>query len=96
MKQSLESSCISGNGSFTKKCESFFKRKLGVKKVLLTKSCTDALPSHDKRFDGIEPANLDKKKAEDPSVPYQEKFSLITTVEEVTKRLKDSLFLYKE
>ena len=34
---------ISGNGYFTKKCQSFFEEKYGFKKTLLTTSCTDAL-----------------------------------------------------
>jgi dTDP-4-amino-4,6-dideoxygalactose transaminase len=34
---------ISGNGSFTQKCHTFFEQKYGFKKVLLTSSCTDAL-----------------------------------------------------
>ncbi len=34
---------ISGNGAFTKKCQSFFEAKFGIKKTLLTTSCTDAL-----------------------------------------------------
>jgi dTDP-4-amino-4,6-dideoxygalactose transaminase len=34
---------ISGNGEFTKKCQSFFEQKYGFKKCLLTTSCTDAL-----------------------------------------------------
>jgi dTDP-4-amino-4,6-dideoxygalactose transaminase len=34
---------ISGNGFFTKKCQSFFEEKFGFKKCLLTTSCTDAL-----------------------------------------------------
>ena len=34
---------ISGNGYYTKKCQSFFEEKLGTKKALLTTSCTDAL-----------------------------------------------------
>ncbi len=34
---------ISGNGVFTKKCQSFFEAKFGIKKTLLTTSCTDAL-----------------------------------------------------
>lgn len=33
----------SGNGTFTKKCHSFFREKYGFKKCLLTTSCTDAL-----------------------------------------------------
>ena len=34
---------ISGNGYFTQKCQSFLEQRYGVKKVLLTSSCTDAL-----------------------------------------------------
>ena len=34
---------ISGNGMFTKKCQHFFEKKYGIKKALLTTSCTDAL-----------------------------------------------------
>lgn len=34
---------ISGNGEFTKRCQSFLEERLGVPKVLLTTSCTDAL-----------------------------------------------------
>lgn len=34
---------ISGNGTFTKKCQHFFETKFGFKKTLLTTSCTDAL-----------------------------------------------------
>jgi dTDP-4-amino-4,6-dideoxygalactose transaminase len=34
---------ISGNGIFTKKCQAFFEQSYGIKKCLLTTSCTDAL-----------------------------------------------------
>lgn len=34
---------ISGNGKYTNLCQQFFEKKLSVKKVLLTTSCTDAL-----------------------------------------------------
>ncbi len=34
---------ISGNGIYTKKCQRFFEERYGVKKALLTTSCTDAL-----------------------------------------------------
>lgn len=40
---SLSSRHIAGNGTFTKRCETFFKEKLVAKKTLLTTSCTDAL-----------------------------------------------------
>ena len=34
---------ISGNGAFTKRCQTFFEQKYGFKRCLLTTSCTDAL-----------------------------------------------------
>lgn len=34
---------LSGNGEFTKRCQSFLENKYGFKKCLLTTSCTDAL-----------------------------------------------------
>src|SRR5437879_4458677 len=34
---------ISGNGYYTKKCQKFIEERYGIKKVLLTTSCTDAL-----------------------------------------------------
>ncbi len=34
---------LSGDGPFTKKCQSFFENRYGFKKTLLTTSCTDAL-----------------------------------------------------
>lgn len=34
---------ISGNGIYTQKCQAFFEKEYGFKKVLLTTSCTDAL-----------------------------------------------------
>jgi dTDP-4-amino-4,6-dideoxygalactose transaminase len=41
--EAVSSGKISGNGIFTKKCQSFFEEKYGFKKTLLTTSCTDAL-----------------------------------------------------
>ncbi len=34
---------ISGNGTYTKKCQNFFQNRYGFKKCFLTTSCTDAL-----------------------------------------------------
>ena len=34
---------ISGNGHFTQLCQEFIENRYGVKKALLTTSCTDAL-----------------------------------------------------
>lgn len=43
IEEAVHSGKISGNGIFTKKCQEFFEKKYGFKKVLLTSSCTDAL-----------------------------------------------------
>ncbi len=43
MYQAVLSGKISGNGIFTKKCQSFFEKEYGFKKCLLTTSGTDAL-----------------------------------------------------
>lgn len=43
IEQAVSSGKISGNGDFTKKCQSFFQQRYGFKKALLTTSCTDAL-----------------------------------------------------
>lgn len=41
--EAVNSGHISGNGMFTKKCQTFFEEKYGFKKALMTTSCTDAL-----------------------------------------------------
>ncbi|TRX70190.1 dTDP-4-amino-4,6-dideoxygalactose transaminase [Flammeovirga kamogawensis] len=41
--QAVYSGHISGNGNYTKKCQSFFEEKWSFRKTLLTTSCTDAL-----------------------------------------------------
>lgn len=43
ISQTLAMGKTCGNGEFTRKCESFFEKKVGSKKCLLTTSCTDAL-----------------------------------------------------
>jgi dTDP-4-amino-4,6-dideoxygalactose transaminase len=43
IKEAVTSGKISGDGIFTKKCHSFFEKRYGFKKALLTTSCTDAL-----------------------------------------------------
>jgi dTDP-4-amino-4,6-dideoxygalactose transaminase len=43
IEQAVQSGKISGNGDFTKKCQNFFERRYGLRKALLTTSCTDAL-----------------------------------------------------
>ena len=43
LKQAIDNGHISGDGIFTKKCSSLLEDELGVKKALLTTSCTHAL-----------------------------------------------------
>jgi len=41
--QAFDSGCHAGGGVFTKRCHRFMEKHFGIKKVLLTTSCTDAL-----------------------------------------------------
>lgn len=41
--QAVSSGHISGDGSFSKRCQTFFERRYGWHKTLMTTSCTDAL-----------------------------------------------------
>src|SRR5512138_3481524 len=43
MQQAVENGHISGDGPFTKKCHAFLESELGIRKALLTTSCTHAL-----------------------------------------------------
>jgi dTDP-4-amino-4,6-dideoxygalactose transaminase len=43
MQQAIANMHISGDGAFTRKCQTLLQQELGVTKVLLTTSCTDAL-----------------------------------------------------
>lgn len=43
IEDAVKRGMISGNGYYTKKCQTFFEQKFGFKKALLTTSCTDAL-----------------------------------------------------
>jgi dTDP-4-amino-4,6-dideoxygalactose transaminase len=43
IKAAVDSSKISGDGNFTKKCHAYFEKRYGFLKTLLTTSCTDAL-----------------------------------------------------
>ena len=43
IKKAIENANVSGDGEFTTKCNSLFETELGVKKSLLTPSCTHAL-----------------------------------------------------
>jgi len=43
IKQAIDNGHVSGDGPFTRKCQQTLENMLGVPKVLLTTSCTDAL-----------------------------------------------------
>ena len=43
IKQAIDNGHVSGDGPFTRKCQQALEKMLGVAKVLLTTSCTDAL-----------------------------------------------------
>jgi len=43
IQEAIQSRHISGDGKFTKKCNAFLEKELGVPKALLTTSCTHAL-----------------------------------------------------
>lgn len=43
IEEAVASGKLSGNGIFTNKCQTFFEQRYGIKKALLTSSCTDAL-----------------------------------------------------
>src|SRR5512147_1988172 len=43
IQQAIANAHISGDGPFTKKCHAFLEKELGVRKALLTTSCTHAL-----------------------------------------------------
>jgi len=43
IEDAVKSGKISGNGIYTKKCQTFFEQNYDIKKCLLTTSCTDAL-----------------------------------------------------
>ncbi|MBU1694238.1 MAG: dTDP-4-amino-4,6-dideoxygalactose transaminase [Verrucomicrobia bacterium] len=43
LRQSVQSGQISGDGAFTRRCHELLEKDLGVKKALLTTSCTHAL-----------------------------------------------------
>lgn len=43
IQQSLTQRKLCGDGSFSRQCERFFEQRFGIKKALLTTSCTDAL-----------------------------------------------------
>ena len=43
IQEAVQAGHVSGNGTFTKKCQAYFEERWNLKKCLLTTSCTDAL-----------------------------------------------------
>jgi dTDP-4-amino-4,6-dideoxygalactose transaminase len=43
IREAIQIEKLSGNGSFTQRCQSFFEQRFGFRKTLLTHSCTAAL-----------------------------------------------------
>jgi len=43
LSEAISNGKLSGNGPFTLRCQTFFEKKYGIKKALLTTSATDAL-----------------------------------------------------
>ena len=43
IRQAIQLGHVSGDGTFTKRCSDILEKELGVRKVLLTTSCTHAL-----------------------------------------------------
>ncbi len=43
IRKVIDSRYLTGNGVYSKKCQHFFEKKYGIKKALLTTSCTSAL-----------------------------------------------------
>ncbi len=43
IQDAIDGGHVSGDGPYTKKCETFLEKELGVPRVLLTTSCTHAL-----------------------------------------------------
>ena len=43
LKEAMLSGHVSGDGAFSRRCEDFFEKRYGLRRALLTTSCTDAL-----------------------------------------------------
>lgn len=69
MEQALANGHISGEGSFTKRCHELLEQELGVRKVLLTTSCTHALE--------MAALLLDLKRGDEVIVPS---FTFVSTI----------------
>ena len=82
MRQAIESRQISGDGPFTKKCHAFLESELGVKKSLLTTSCTHALE--------MSAILLDIKPGDEVIVPD---FTFVSTVNAFVLRGAKPIFL---
>jgi dTDP-4-amino-4,6-dideoxygalactose transaminase len=82
MRQAMENVHISGDGTFTKKCHTFLESELGVKKALLTTSCTHALE--------MSAILLDIKPGDEVIIPD---FTFVSTVNAFVLRGAKPIFL---
>ena len=80
--QAIERSHISGDGFFTKQCHALLEQELGVKKVLLTTSCTHALE--------IAALLLDIKPGDEVIVPS---FTFVSTINAFVMRGARPVFI---
>ncbi len=82
IQQAISSSHISGDGIFTNKCNSLLEKEMGVKKSLLTTSCTHALE--------ISAILLDIKPGDEVIVPS---FTFVSTVNAFVLRGAKPVFI---
>ncbi len=82
MQQAIGNAHISGDGAFTKKCHAFLESQLGVKKALLTTSCTHALE--------MSAILLDIKSGDEVIIPD---FTFVSTVNAFVLRGAKPVFL---
>ncbi len=82
IKKAIEKGHISGDGFFTGKCQEVLERKLGVKKALLTTSCTHALE--------MAAILLDVRQGDEIIVPS---FSFVSTVNSFVLRGAKPVFI---
>jgi dTDP-4-amino-4,6-dideoxygalactose transaminase len=82
IQQALESGHLSGDGTFTKKCSTWFEEGMGVARALLTTSCTHALE--------LSALLLDLKPGDEVIVPS---FTFVSTVNAFVLRGATPVFI---
>tara|TARA_B100002051_G_scaffold268868_1_gene299333 strand:- start:1105 stop:2229 length:1125 start_codon:yes stop_codon:yes gene_type:complete len=82
MKDAMRKGVLSGDGKFSKKCNSFFTSELGINKSLLTPSCTHALE--------MTAILLDIKPGDEVIVPS---FTFVSTINSFVLRGAEPVFI---